>query len=183
MKLLPAIPPPQLPAILSREHTFVPDHDLQKTSIRPDVSAKKPLQHSQSAGTVPSLQVIGSSALQSSRALPTTTLQGDTLHALLLLAPHNEITGTRPKLSIHILRTQGGRELLITASDTKQQNQLQQMTFCILSTHIKNFEMLTFVIAVSPSEPLPWAPGNAVGCSKQWGAQNKRLTWNKREMA
>lgn len=181
MKLLPAVPPPELPAILSREYAFVPDHDLQRTAIRPDVSTTMSLQHRQSVGTFPSLQVVGSSALQSSSALSTTTLWRDTLRALPLLAPRNEITGTRPKLSIPVLRTQGGRELLITAPDTKQQNQLQQMTFCILSIHIKNSEMLMFVIAVPPSGPLPWAPGNAIWCSKQWRAQTRRLTWNKKK--
>lgn len=159
MKLLPAVPPPELPTILSREYAFVPDHNLQKTAIRPDTSINKSLQQSHSAGTVPSLQVIRSSALQSSSALLTTTLRKDTLHALLLLDPHNKITGARPKLGIHVLRTEGGRELLIIASDIKQQNQLQ--TDDIL--HIKytggreggGIEMLMFVTAVSPSELLP----------------------------
>lgn len=182
MQLLPAVPPPELPAILSREYAFVPDHNMQKTAIGPDVSTEKSLRHHQSAGTVPSLQVIGSWALQSSSALPTTTLWRDTLRTLLLLAPHNEITGTKPKLGIPLLRTQGGRAL-ITASDTNQQSQLQQMTFCILSIHVKYFEMLMFVTAVPPSDPLPWPPANAAECSKQWRAQTRRLTWNKRETA
>lgn len=103
-----------------------PDHDLQNTAIHSDISIKNAPVKS---------QCWDSSSPQGyqkfSTAVPTMASRRDTLRALLLLPP-DIITGTGPELSIHALRTQGRRELLITASETTQ------MMFCLLSTHRKN---------------------------------------------
>jgi len=167
---------PTSPTSLSREYACVPDHDLQKAATHPDVSIKKSLRHSRSAGTVPSLQIMGNSALQSGRALPTATLRRGSLRALLLLAPHNEITGTRPKRSIRVLGTQGGRELLIAASDMNQQNPLQQMTFCILSICGKNP-----VCHCCPSlRASPLSPSKHSRVLKAMGSTDQKADWKQK---